>query len=144
MKIEKIIELPADIQYLVSESQVDGFRFLKRLVDEFNSGINRFDNLGEVLLAVREQDKLIAIGGINNDNGVARLRRFYVSKRYRRTGLGSRLLKELEQTAIKSFSEIVLFTDTSDAGKFYQSCGYTWVEERGISHRKNLHKNCLL
>lgn len=138
MKIEKIIELPADIQYLVSESQVDGFRFLKRLVDEFNSGINRFDNLGEVLLAVREQDKLIAIGGINNDNGVARLRRFYVSKQYRRTGLGSRLLKELEQTAIKSFSEIVLFTDTSDAGKFYQSCGYTWVEERGISHRKKL------
>jgi len=128
--------LPDDIQYIVCESQADGFHFLKRLVDEFNSGINRFDNLGEVLLVVREQGCLIAIGGLNNYKGVGRLRRFYVRKEYRRTGLGRMLLEELEQYAIKSFPEIVLFSDTSDANKFYQACGYTSAAESGISHRK--------
>lgn len=138
MKIEKIRALPGDIHNLANESQADGFRFLKRLVDDFSNGTNRFDGIGEVLLAAREQGHLIAIGGINNIDGVARLRRFYVSKAYRRTGTGRLLLNELEQHAKDVFSELVLFTDTASASRFYQACGYMSVNEAGISHRKRI------
>lgn len=105
MEIEQLTTLPHDIQGLVLESQSEGFRFLQRLIDEFDSVVNRFNGPGETLLAVRDNDTLIAIGGLNNCNGVGRLRRFYVSKKYRRAGVGRRLLKQLESDASHSFSQ---------------------------------------
>ncbi|MEJ2762963.1 GNAT family N-acetyltransferase [Photobacterium sp. MCCC 1A19761] len=138
MEIEQIITLPQDIQGLVLESQSEGFRFLQRLIDEFDSDENRFNGPGEILLAIRDNGTLIAIGGMSNCNGVGRLRRFYVSQLYRRAGVGRRLLKQLENYASSSFSQVVLFTDTLAAGRFYESCGYVAVHEEHLSHRKTL------
>ena len=136
MIIQELKALPNDIQTLVTESQSEGYRFLKRLVDEFSSETNLFNQQGEILLSVRDNDVLVAIGGINNRDGVARLRRFYVSKAYRRSGVGRQLLEALERHAALSFSEIVLFTDNPQASRFYEACGYVAVSEDKVSHRK--------
>lgn len=136
MKIEKIVELPSDIQSLIAESKSDGFYFLVRLKDDFESGENQFDKHGETLVAVRRNGALIAIGGLNNQNGVARLRRFYVSKNSRRLGVGRALLSFLEDYACLYFSKVTLYTDTSNASQFYEDCGYKRVNEHHVSHEK--------
>ena len=136
MKTHALKELPTNIQELISESQSEGYRFLKRLVDEFNTETNLFNQQGEILLSVMDNDVLVAIGGINNRDGVARLRRFYVSKAYRRSGVSRQLLEQLESHAALFFSEIVLFTDNPQASRFYEACGYLAVSEDKVSHRK--------
>lgn len=138
MYIEQIFTLPVDIETLLVESQSEGFRFLERLVADFREGSNCFDATGEILFAVREQEQLIAVGGLNAYHGVGRLRRFYVAKAHRRTGVGRQLLTQLEQHAAKHFAEVVLFTGTVKASRFYETCGYTPVQEYRISHRKRL------
>ncbi|WP_370875037.1 GNAT family N-acetyltransferase [Cytobacillus purgationiresistens] len=44
-----------------------------------------------------------------------RIRRFYVSKQLRRTGIGSYLLNERIAAAKKTFQILVLHTDTSES-----------------------------
>jgi GNAT superfamily N-acetyltransferase len=141
VEIERIFDLPSDIQGLMVESQAEGFRFLKRLVDDYHSGVNRFEHVGEALMVARSQGRVIAIGGINNVDGVGRLRRFYVTGQYRRAGVGRQLLKELELHAATSFADLVLFTDTTEASQFYEANGYTRVNEHDVSHRKVLSAN---
>ncbi|RVU85602.1 N-acetyltransferase [Leucothrix sargassi] len=141
MKVQAIKQLPPDIQVLVSESQPEGYRFLKRLVDDYRNETNLFDQHGEVLISVRDDNTLVAIGGINNHDGVARLRRFYVSKAHRRSGVGRLLLEALESHAALFFSEVLLFTDTTEASRFYEACGYIAVSENKVSHRKVFTKD---
>ncbi|MHC2836531.1 GNAT superfamily N-acetyltransferase [Bacillus sp. F9_6S_D1_P_5] len=83
--------------YLVQESKEEGFNFLKRLISEYENKINTFDKTGECLFGVFQGEKLIGIGGLNEDpytetNKIGRVRRFYISKDYRRIGLGNLLL----------------------------------------------------
>ncbi|GAB7266396.1 hypothetical protein DZJ_29470 [Dickeya ananatis] len=56
-----------------------GFGFLCRLQTEFQSGANNFRLPGEGLFAVFEAERLVAIGGVNQQAGMpytGRLRRF--------------------------------------------------------------------
>jgi GNAT superfamily N-acetyltransferase len=117
------------IDTLVIESQNEGFHFLNRLVKDYENGTNKFDKPGEALYSIFDvNDKLIAIGGINVDpfskeNGIGRLRRFYVGKAYRRKGLGRILVQRIiNHTA--TFRVIVLNTDTEQGDLFYKSLGF--------------------
>ena len=92
MKVERIPELPADIGNLVKESQRQGFRFLQRLVQDFSSARNRFDQQGEAFFALIEKGKCVGVGGINidpyaGDRQIGRVRRVYVSNAVRSRGL---------------------------------------------------------
>lgn len=139
MHIKNIARLPSDIATLVLESEKEGYRFLHGLVKEFADGSNRFNGPGECLLAVKEGSNLVAIGGLNiYEANTARLRRVFVSKPYRNRGIGKALVVGLEQFAVKSFKEVVLYTDNMVAARFYQSCGYSAVNEPNVSHRKIL------
>ena len=66
--IERLSGEPADrLGALVAESERQGFRFVRRLVDEWRSGANRFDRPGEVLFAARAGDDVIGVCGLNID-----------------------------------------------------------------------------
>ena len=65
--VRKVKELSADVDPLVELSRDEGFRFLERLVSEWEAGINRFDAEGECLLEVRAGSQICAIGGLNHD-----------------------------------------------------------------------------
>ena len=132
--------MPHDIIHLVSESESEGFRFVRRFKDEFDSKLNTFSKQGEAFFAATIDDTLIAIGGVNSwgtdKDKVGRLRRFYVSKAYRNNGVGRRLLDQIETHAFEYFDSLVLYTETSEASNFYLNRGYTGVVAQKISHQK--------
>ncbi|HDR7799693.1 TPA: GNAT family N-acetyltransferase [Bacillus tropicus] len=120
-----------DVDHLVRESICEGFRFLQKLVNDYRNGINRFNKYGESLYGLfTKEGVLIAIGGLNkdpysNDPEIGRLRRFYVSKAYRRKGLGKLLLGKIISDARKYYKILVLNTETEQADRFYTSLGFS-------------------
>jgi GNAT superfamily N-acetyltransferase len=132
VKLKEIEDLTTvDVSKLVEESEAEGYRFLKRLVSQYEDGTNRFDKAGEVLYGVwDDKDQLVAIGGLNRDpysdkSGVGRLRRFYISQHVRRQGIGTLLLKEIINHGRGHFTEIVVRTDSANADAFYRANGFS-------------------
>lgn len=127
-KIDQLMDF--DIHRLVEESKEEGFRFVERLVNDYESGMNTFSLPGEALFAVfTHAGDLAAIGGLNQDpfsnmRGIGRLRRFYVRQKYRRKGIGTVLLKGILSEAKKHYHTIILHTDTVEGDKFYTSLGF--------------------
>ncbi|MFJ7729657.1 GNAT family N-acetyltransferase, partial [Neobacillus sp. NPDC097160] len=83
-----------DLDSLVIQSKEDGFRFVERLVNDYKNSSNTFNHSEEGLFGVfNEEGVIVAISGLNkdpfsNEQSIGRLRRFYVSKEYRRNGIG--------------------------------------------------------
>ncbi|MBT2730436.1 GNAT family N-acetyltransferase [Bacillus sp. ISL-75] len=120
-----------DLDSLVKQSKEDGFCFVERLVNDYKNGSNTFNQFREGLFGVfNEESVLVAIGGLNkdpfsNEQSIGRLRRFYVSKEYRRNGIGSLLVKRIIDEAKRYYKILVLHTDTEQADKFYTSMGFS-------------------
>ncbi|HAM81981.1 GNAT family N-acetyltransferase [Ornithinibacillus bavariensis] len=120
-----------DLDSLVKQSREEGFCFVERLVNDYKNGSNTFNDFGEGLFGVFNDDNvLVAIGGLNKDpfsygQNIGRLRRFYVSKAYRRNGIGSLLVKEIINEAKRYYKILVLYTDTEQADKFYTLIGFS-------------------
>ncbi|PEI62965.1 GNAT family N-acetyltransferase [Bacillus wiedmannii] len=135
-----------EYDYLIEESKEEGFNFLIRLISEYENKINIFNKTGECLYGIFQGEKLIGIGGLNEDpytenNKISRLRRFYIAKEYRRKGLGRLLLVRIISDAKKYFNIVVLNTDTVQGDKFYTSIGFVkGIKFVGASHYLNLNK----
>ncbi|MGG1342659.1 GNAT family N-acetyltransferase [Bacillus toyonensis] len=135
-----------EISHLVQDSKEGGFNFLIKLINEYENKINVFNKTGECLYGIFQGEKLIGIGGLNEDpytenNKIGRVRRFYIAKEYRRKGLGRLLLVRILSDAKKYFNIVVLNTDTEQGDKFYTSGGFVKGEKYvGASHYLNLYK----
>ncbi len=133
-----------EIHHLVQESKEEGFNFLTKLVNEYESEVNTFNKTGECLYGMFQEEMLIGIGGLNQDpytedNKIGRLRRFYISKDYRRIGLGNLLLNRLLSHAEKYFQIVILHTDTKQGDAFYMANGFVRGNMyKGSSHYKVL------
>lgn len=117
------------IQHLVEESRSEGFRFVQRLMEEYLSGLNRFDLPGEILLIASVQGAIIGIGGLNrdpyfSDPTVGRLRHVYVEAAWRRRGVGRVLVTALMDVAKPHYQLLTLRTDTAAADAFYRTLGF--------------------
>lgn len=130
-KVQRIEDLnKVDVSQLVKESEEEGYRFLSRLVNDYEDGTNTFNKNGEALYGVwAESEKLVAIGGINQnpfkDNmDEARLKRFYTLGDARRQGVGSQLLSELVNHAKENFKKISCRTESAKADAFYRANGF--------------------
>jgi GNAT superfamily N-acetyltransferase len=139
--------LDFDLHSLVEQSKEDGFRFLERLVNDLKSGSNTFNREGEVLIGVfNEKGIPVAIGGLNRDpfskdKNIGRLRRFYVSKEVRRSGIGSLLVNRIIDEAKRHYEIVVLHTDTEQGDRFYRAVGFSrWNLYPGSSHYLVLSK----
>jgi GNAT superfamily N-acetyltransferase len=132
--------LPPGIALLRTQAAAEGFRFVDRLVTEWDAGNNRFDAPGEHLLGAFLNGRLVAIGGLNIDPyadeaGTARLRHVYVLKAERRRGLARRLLRRLLDDAREAgFSQVRLLTDTVAGARFYESLGFSSLRSPHGSH----------
>jgi hypothetical protein len=49
IRLENIVELPADFWRLEELSSAESFRAMRRMREDWNSGVNRFNEPGEVL-----------------------------------------------------------------------------------------------
>ncbi|MDN3448996.1 GNAT family N-acetyltransferase [Planococcus sp. APC 3906] len=132
LELKEVTDLKSvDVSKLVEESEAEGYRFLRRLVDQYEDGTNTFNKEGEILYGAWDQHgHLVAIGGINRDpysdkHGVGRLRRFYISPGARRQGIGTKLLKKIVDHARGHFKEIVVRTDSANADAFYRANGFS-------------------
>ena len=130
-KVERIDDLLSiDISHLVQESETEGYRFLTRLVNDYEDGTNTFKKRGEGLFSIsNETGDVVAIGGVNQSpfsDGmhVARLQRFFVLNDVRRLGVGSLLLKGIIDHSRDSFDELTVRTESSKADTFYRSNGF--------------------
>ncbi|ACK89162.1 MULTISPECIES: GNAT family N-acetyltransferase [Bacillus cereus group] len=143
MHIQQIENLMKyEFKYLVQESKEEGFKFLKKLINEYENELNTFNKSGECLYGIFQGEKLIGIGGLNADpytenNKIGRLRRFYIAKDYRRIGLGKLLLNKLLSHAEKYFKVVVLHTDTKQGDVFYTANGFV---KREVYKRSSHYK----
>ena len=135
IEIKEAQEVPTQIQTLSKHAAQEGFDFVHRLIEEWESGKNRFNQPGEFLLFVYDGDQLVACGGLNQqwneqdiESRIGRVRRFYVLPNYRKHGVGKQLLQHLEKKARANFSALCLNTDTKSAAHFYQKQNYVYVE----------------
>lgn len=119
-----------DLLPLVRASRVENYTFVDRLVDDYHSGHNRFDQPGEVLLAVYDGSTMVAIGGLNRDpylpgTATGRVRHLYVMPAYRRQGVGRFLMCAIIASARSHFERLTLRTFSPSAAAFYRSLGFT-------------------
>ncbi|WP_296258366.1 MULTISPECIES: GNAT family N-acetyltransferase [unclassified Pseudomonas] len=145
LDIQQIMALPAQIQRLEHEAVAQGFRFVTRLIADWESGLNRFDKPGEYLMAVYRDDRLVAIGGLSRDpwldHGMGRLRRLYVADAERAQGVGKTLVSRLLEQAVEKFRAVRLSTDTPEGAALYQRCGFQPVDDVHATHIRVLSCN---
>ena len=148
-EIERFEVAPFDpgaqaLALLQGEARREGFDFLDRLEGHWLSGENRFNRDGEKLLAVHDNTKLVAIGGLNHapyagKEGIGRLRHFYVAPAYRRKGIGAALVAALLDGAAEHFHSIRLRTTTERGARFYESLGFNRTREEDATHHRRLN-----
>jgi GNAT superfamily N-acetyltransferase len=131
--IIRLQDLPTDhLSGLVTESEDTGHRFLRRLLDDWESGANRFRRPGEALFAATAgdpDDRIVGVCGLNIDpylseGRVGRVRHLYVAVDCRRRGVGHQLLSKVVEVAQGTFDLLRLWTDNSIAASFYEKMGF--------------------
>jgi GNAT superfamily N-acetyltransferase len=129
ISIVRLDRLPADrLEELVTESQAAGFRHVLRLVEDWDSGQNRFAGPGEVLFAALSGSRVVGVCGLNADPytatpGVGRVRRLYVLAAFRRSGVGRQLMRAVIAAARAHFTLLRLRTENEAAAQFYEGLG---------------------
>ena len=130
VRVERLIEASSDLfDALVDESERQGYRFVRRLADEWASGANRFDRPGEALFAARIDGRLVGACGLNVDPytrvvGVGRVRHLYVLADYRRLGVGRQLVEQVLDAARGRFERLRLSTQNPAAAQLYERLGF--------------------
>jgi len=128
---------------LRTEASDEGFRFLDRLIRDWEMGANRFDQSGECLLGAWSEAELVGVGGLNRDpyvegSRIGRIRHLYVRGSARRSGVGSALLRRLLNQASVAFELVRVRTDTCEAAALYLRHGFLPVADEFASHAKKL------
>jgi len=141
LSIVHLDELPPErLAGLVTESEEAGFAFVRRLVDEWVGGVNRFAGPGEVLFAAVVDGRVVGVCGLSVDpylaaGWVSRVRHLYVVAEVRRRGVGTRLAATVVATARESFDRLRLRTESASAARFYEALGFRpCVEEVACTH----------
>ena len=114
---------------LLAESEASGYRFLRRVADEWESGINRFSRPGEALLAAEACGRLVGVCGLSidpylEDPRVGRVRNVYVLSDCRRHGFGRSLVRGAVAMARGHFDVLRLRADETGPARLYESLGF--------------------
>jgi len=143
--VERIDSLPIDrLNPLVTEAAATGFQALSRLLTEWRSGRNRFDQPGEAVFIASDNGHVVGLCGLTRDPylgdpTVGRVRHLYVAVDHRRKGIGSQLVRAIMRAAMGHFTRLRLRTKNPDAYGFYRSLGFMPVTaEPECSHQLDL------
>jgi GNAT superfamily N-acetyltransferase len=130
--LERVTDLPPDIDEIVRLSLDEEFRAIRRLREDWVSGANRFDRPGEAFFEARVGSRLVGVCGLNEDPyatlpEIGRVRHLYVHPEFRRSGIGRRLVSMVVEHACSRFSRVRLRTQGADADRFYLALGFRRV-----------------
>ena len=114
---------------LADEAREEGYRFVAKAIEEWETGKNRFDKAGEILYGAFSGEDCVAIGGLNidpyqNSAEVGRVRHLYVSKAHRKKGIAYALLDLIAAHAKENFDVLRLSTDNDIAAHAYEKYGF--------------------
>jgi GNAT superfamily N-acetyltransferase len=125
---------------MLAESEASGYRFLRRVVVEWESGANRFSRRGEALLVAEKNAQWVGVCGLNidpylDDPRVGRVRNVYVLAACRRTGIGRRLVEDAVARARGKFDILRLRAEEMRAARLYESLGFrACIEVTSCTH----------
>ena len=111
-----------------------------RLVAEWQSGRNCFNQPGEANFIATDNGHVVGVCGLNHDlylgdPSVGRVRHLYVAVDHRRNGIGTQLVRAVIGAATGCFTRLRLRTDSPDADCFYRSLGFMpFTAEPACSH----------
>jgi N-acetylglutamate synthase-like GNAT family acetyltransferase len=102
-----------DLLPLIAESETQGYRFVRRVIDEWERGANRFSRPGEALFTASVEGAIVGVCGLNvdpylDDPRIGRVRNVYVAHAYRGQGIGRRLVEQAVAAARGSFDKLGL------------------------------------
>ncbi|HQV04614.1 MULTISPECIES: GNAT family N-acetyltransferase [unclassified Novosphingobium] len=138
-QVSAIDRIDEDLRALVAIAHVEGYAFMDRLIEHWESGSNRFDRPGEQYFIVRKHGQLVAAGGLNRDpycdkEGIGRVRHVYVAPDARRGGAGTALMVEILSAARGHFTLLRLRTTTDRGAAFYEALGFARSDATDASH----------
>lgn len=124
---------------LVDESKHEGYGFIQKTIDDWNTGANRFSDDGEKLWGLISGTELIGTGGLNRDPyteepNVGRVRHLYIREAYRRKGFATLLMNVIIGHAQQHFAVLRLFTENPAAGEFYETLDFQRIHGNKVSH----------
>lgn len=120
---------------------------VERALEEWRSGINRFDRDGEAFfVAIAPTHGVVGMCGLNvdlfvPDPGVGRVRRLYVLPGYRRSGIARRLVAACLACAEGAFHRVRVRTFEPDAAKFYEVIAFSPIDSDSATHAIDLGVN---
>jgi len=135
--LEQLTELEAD-------ANADGQGMVSRLIREWRDGRNRFSAPGERVYVAKRGERICGVCGVNRDPyagdaSIGRVRRFYVSARERRLGIGRALIDRLMADARGVYSWIHLRTHEHEAAVFYEANGFEAIAGNpDYTHRRRV------
>lgn len=123
------------VPWLAQAARDEGFAFLDRLVEEWETGVNRFDSDGELLFGAFDEGRLVATGGLTRQReDLGRLRRIYVHPQWRGQGIATGMVVRILAEAGERFPEVVLYTDNPAAARLYERLGFVPESPDGPDH----------
>ena len=129
--IQRVGETPTErLAALAVESERQGFGFVRRLVQEWGTGANRFDRPGEVLfVATAPGGEVVGVCGLNvdpyaDDPRTGRVRHLYVMVAHRRSGIGEQLVADVVEAAQGRFDRLHLLVTNPHAARLYERLGF--------------------
>jgi GNAT superfamily N-acetyltransferase len=122
---------------LLIESEASGYQFVRRVVNEWQSGVNRFSRPGEALFAAQTGGRIIGVCGLSIDPyldnpRIGRIRNVYVLAQYRGRGIGRRLVERAIAAARDHFNLLRLREEEAGPARLYESLGFHPC--RGVSN----------
>ena len=135
--LEALSSLPGGLDVLERESVSQGFGMIERLRRDWESGANRFDGAGEILLSAWQGGRLVGVGGLSrdpylHDPRIGRVRHVYVLNQERRTGVGRAIVRRSLEHAVGHFVTVRLSTGHAQA--FYDAIGFCRMDEPDATH----------
>ncbi len=91
-------------------------------------------------MVIDKNKNIIAVGRVHNNTPVeTQVRYFAVDKKYRRNGLGTHLMKDLERIALTNNSSKMILNARVNAIKFYEKLGYKISKKTNLLFGKIQH-----
>ena len=136
--VVQLAALPAGFGDLAADAKAAGSRILDVLEQDWDSGAVRFDRPGEALFGAVNGDALLGILGVTcdpymRDAAVMRVRRLYVLRAARCSGLGRQLVEAAAAQARSAGAARLRVRAPASAFAFYERCGFLRLVGEGAA-----------